>query len=213
MNEQDKLEFSKYVNGPHWYAINAISTRENAVAENIRRTVASLPSDHPCYGKIVEVLVVEQDFPVIDKKTRLQAKTKDGKLKFKRKNLFPGYIFVNMEMTDDAWYLVRNTEGVTGVTGSSGGGQKPVPIPKVEMEPILKRVGKIEDDMFKNYKVGDKVEVIAGPLSGTVGTITSAPSKENPIVKIETIFFGRKTETEVEFSNIKIYTPTKESDF
>ena len=143
---------------------------------------------------ILRVLVAEQEVPVL----------KDGLPtgKTKTKNLYPGYIFVEMIMTDDSWYIVRNTPGVTGIAGSSGGGQKPTPVTREEIEPVLKRMGMIDSSMYDRYNVGDAVKVIHGPLEGTEGKIISI-NKETGECRVDTVFFGRSTPVDVDFSEIE----------
>ena len=105
-------------------------------------------------------------------------------------------------MTDYAWYSVRNTPGVTGFVGSSGKGTKPFPIPREQVEPVLKRMGMVDESMYDRYKEGDLVKVIHGPLEGTEGNIISI-NRETGIVEVETVFFGRSTKVEVDFSEIE----------
>ena len=121
--------------------------------------------------------------------------------KTRMKNLFPGYVFVEMVMTDYAWFVVRNTPGVTGFVGSSGKGTKPFPIPREQIEPVLKRMGMVDETMYDHYSEGDMVKIIHGPFEGTEGRIISI-NKENGVVVVETIFFGKSSNVEVEFSSI-----------
>ncbi len=177
----------------HWYIVNTYSQHEKKVADNLRKRIETLGLQ----DFIFNVLVAEQEVPVIDKETGLQ---KPGK--FKMKNLFPGYVFVEMIMTDKIWYYVRNTPGVTGIAGSAGGGQKPTPVSRAEMEPVLKRMNMIDSSMYDNYNIDDRVKIIAGPLEGTEGCIKSI-DKSTGACKVETIFFGRSTVVDVEFSEIE----------
>ncbi|HKM10199.1 MAG TPA: transcription termination/antitermination protein NusG, partial [Bacilli bacterium] len=109
---------------------------------------------------------------------------------------------VEMIMTDYAWYVVRNTPGVTGFVGSSGKGTKPFPVPREQVEPVLKRMGMIDEQMYDRYSIGDLVKVIHGALEGTEGNIVSI-NRETGAVELETVFFGRTTKLEVEFSEIE----------
>lgn len=177
----------------HWYIVNTYSQHEKKVADNLRKRIDSLGLQ----DFIFNVLVAEQEVPVMDRETNLP---KPGK--FKMKNLYPGYIFVEMIMTDKVWYIVRNTPGVTGIAGSAGGGQKPTPVSKEEIEPVLKRMNMIDSSMYDRYNVGDNVKIIRGPLEGTEGSILSI-DKETGAVRVQTIFFGRPTPVDVEFSEIE----------
>ena len=85
--------------------------------------------------------------------------------------MFPGYVLVEMIMTDEAWYIVRNTSGVTGFIGSSGGGAKPFPLQKGEVEPILKKMGIRSEIVNLNFGVGDDVKVISGPMANKIGKV------------------------------------------
>ena len=116
-------------------------------------------------------------------------------------NLYPGYVFVEMIMTDESWFMIRNTPGVTGIAGSSGGGQKPTPVSSKEIETVLKRMGVVDNSMYEGYKEGDYVKIIHGTFAGTEGKITSI-DKANGTVVVQTMFFGKATATEVEFSEI-----------
>ena len=111
-----------------WYVVNTYSTHEKKVAFNLERRVESMGLEK----LVFRIVVAEQEVPVL----------KDGLPtgKTRMKNLYPGYVFVEMIMTDYAWYVVRNTPGVTGFVGSSGKGTKPFPVPREEIEPVLKRM-------------------------------------------------------------------------
>ena len=175
-----------------WYVVNTYSTHERKVADNLKRRVESMGLEE----LIFRIVVAEQEVPVMDRETGLPTEKK------RMKNLYPGYVFVEMIMTDYAWYVVRNTPGVTGFVGSSGKGTKPFPIPREQIEPVLKRMGMVDESMYDRYKEGDLVKVIHGPLEGTEGNIVSI-NRETGAVVVETIFFGRSTSVEVDFSEIE----------
>ena len=173
-----------------WYIVTTYSQHENKVADNLRKRIQTMNLQ----DYIFNVLVAEQEVPVL----------KDGMPtgKTKMKNLFPGNIFVEMIMTDNSWYVVRNTPGVTGIAGSAGGGQKPTPVSREEIEPVLKRMGMVDSSMYDRYNVGDNVKVIRGPLEGTEGKILSI-DKESGVCRVETMFFGRSTPVDVDFAEIE----------
>lgn len=173
-----------------WYVVNTYSGHENKVAENLKRRVESM--DLQDY--IFRIIVAEQEEPV------LKEGLPTGKTKMK--NLYPGYVFIEMCMTDEAWYMVRNTPGVTGFVGSSGGGAKPFPVPREQIEPVLKRMGVVDESMYSRYEVGDYVKILRGTLEGSEGTIESIDT-ESGFVKVSTVFFGRSTTVEVEFTEIE----------
>ena len=176
----------------HWYIVTTYSQHENKVADNLRKRIETLGLQ----DYIFNVLVAEQEVALIDRETGLPTGKK------KMKNLFPGNIFVEMIMTDKVWYDVRNTPGVTGIAGSAGGGQKPTPVSKEEIEPVLKRMGMVDVSMYDNYNVGDSVRIIKGTLEGTEGKILSI-DKETGACRVETVFFGRATPVDVDFSDIE----------
>lgn len=191
------------VNGEkQWYIVTTYSGNEQKVKENIERRIES----YNLQDYVFRVLVATQDIPEIDKATGKQKQVKDKetgemKDKFKTINTYPGYVFVEMIMTDDSWYMIRNTPRVTGIAGSGGGGQKPVPVTGQEMERILKSMNLIDDSMYEKYHIGDNVKVIEGPFEGTSGVITNI-EKDSGYVVLNALFFGRVTSLEVDFKSI-----------
>ena len=185
-----------------WYIVTTYSMHEQKTADNLRKRIENMNMQ----DYILRVLVAEQQVPVLDKNglpaTEKDKRTGEIKPKMKLKYLYPGYIFVEMIMTDESWYIVRNTPGVTGIAGSSGGGQKPTPVTREEIEPVLKRMGEVDESMYDRYAVGDSVRVIHGPFEGTEGKIVSI-DKDTGACRIETLFFGRSTPVDVDFSEIE----------
>ncbi len=175
-----------------WYVVNTYSTHERKVADYLQKRVESMGLQQ----LIFRIVVAEQEVPVMDRETGLPTE------KTRMKNLYPGYVFVEMIMTDYAWYVVRNTPGVTGFVGSSGKGTKPFPIPREQIEPVLKRMGMVDESMYDRYKEGDPVKVIHGPFEGTEGKILSI-NRETGAVVVETYFFGKSTNVEIDFSEIE----------
>ena len=175
-----------------WYVVNTYSTHERKVADYLPKRVESMGLQK----LIFRIVVAEQEVPVMDRETGLPTE------KTRMKNLYPGYVFVEMIMTDYAWYVVRNTPGVTGFVGSSGKGTKPFPIPREQIEPVLKRMGMVDESMYDRYKEGDPVKVIHGPFEGTEGKILSI-NRETGAVVVETYFFGKSTNVEIDFSEIE----------
>ena len=173
-----------------WYVCTAYSTHEAKVKANLERRVETMGLK----DLVSRIIVAEQEVPVV----------KDGvdTGKTRKKNLYSGYIYIEMIMTDYAWYVIRNTPGVTGFVGSSGKGTKPFPVPREQIEPVLKRMGMVDESMYDRYNEGDYVKVIRGPLEGTEGKIISI-NRETGAVEISATFFGRTTKTEVDFSEIE----------
>ena len=173
-----------------WFVVNAYSGHENKVKENLEKRVESMNMQN----YIFRIIVAEKEVPVL----------KEGQPtgKVKMVNTYPGYVFVEMIMTDEAWYVVRNTPGVTGFVGSSGKGAKPFPLPKEQIEPVLKRMGMVDDSMFAAYNIGDQVKVLNGALQGSEGKIT-ALDMEKKVASVSVLFFGRETPVEVGFADIE----------
>ena len=171
-----------------WYVVNTYSGHENKVKEKLEMRSESMDMQDYIYRVVIpEEKVIE---------------TKDGVTKEKVKKMFPGYILVEMVMSDDAWYVVRNTPGVTGFIGSSGKGAKPTPLQPEEVDKILGSMGISRIDIDTELNEGAKVKIIAGPFNGMFGTIDSVDlsnSKVNLLVDL----FGQETSVEVELSQIE----------
>ena len=171
-----------------WYVVNTYSGHENKVKEKLEMRAESMDMKDYIYRVVIpEEKVVE---------------VKDGVTKEKVKKMFPGYILVEMVMTDEAWYVVRNTPGVTGFIGSSGKGAKPTPLQPYEVDNILGNMGISRMDVDTDLTEGAKVKIIAGPFQGMFGTVDSVdiPSgKVNLLVDL----FGQETSVEVELSQIE----------
>ena len=173
-----------------WYVVSTYNGHENKVRDNLEKRIET----QGLTDYIFRVLVAEHEVPVM----------RDGQPtgKTKMKNIYPGYIFVEMIMTDEAWYIVRNTPGVTGFVGSSGGHAKPFPVTREQIEPVLKRMGIVDEEMYSNYEVGDTVRVLAGAYEGIEGEIESIDSQVGE-VSVQIIFFGRPHLINVKFSEIE----------
>ena len=177
----------------NWYVVNTYSSHENKVKDNLEKRIES----HGLQDTIFRIVVAEHEVPVM----------REGKPtgKTKMKNFYPGYVFVEMVMTDEAWFVVRNTPGVTGFIGSSGKGAKPFPVTREQIEPVLKRMGMVDAEMCSNYEVGNKVRVLSGSFEGSEGEIENINIEANE-VEISIIFFGRPTLITVKFSEIEKIT-------
>ena len=169
--------------GRQWYVVNTYSGHENKVKDNILKRVESM-GIQDCLFNIVIPEHVETEI-------------KDGKKVNVTKNMFPGYVLVEMIMTDEAWYVVRNTSGVTGFIGSSGGGAKPFPLQRHEVDSILKRVGFKNEMLEVNYKVDDEVTVLSGPFTGRVGKVSEI-NMEKETARVMVDMFGGETAMEID---------------
>ena len=167
-----------------WYVVNTYSGHENKVKEKLEMRASSMGMEN----YILRVVVPEE--------TVVYANGKEKQVK-----LFPGYILVEMVMTDEAWFIVRNTPGVTGFIGSSGKGAKPFPLTPAEVDRILGSMGMSRLDAENDLKEGEKVKVISGPFEGMFGTIKSTNLKESKL-EVSIDLFGQETTVELELSQI-----------
>lgn len=181
-----------------WYVVNTYSGREKIVANYLELRKETMHME----DLIFRIVVAEQEEIVLDKKTNRPATNKKGEVKKKIINLYPGYIFVEAIMSDEAWYVIRNTQGVTGLVGSSGAGTKPFPIPKEDMTPILQKMNLVEAVSKGAYAIGDKVLIIDGPFVDGEGEIT-AIDDANSTASVSLTFFGRPTNVDVPFKLIQ----------
>ena len=171
-----------------WYVVNTYSGHENKVKENLEMRAESMGMQDNIFRIIVpEETIIEE---------------KNGVKKEKVKKLFPGYILVEMIMTDEAWYVVRNTQGVTGFIGSSGKGAKPTPLQPYEVEHILDTMGLNKINVETELEPGIKVKVVGGPFNGMFGTVDEI-DLDNNVVTLTIDLFGQDTQVEVEPNQIQ----------
>ncbi len=173
-----------------WYIIQSYAGCENAAKNNLVRRIKSMNME----DYIFQVLIPEVTH---------EEKKKNGEVKTVVERVYPGYIFVDMIVTDDSWFIVRNTPMVTGFLGSSGGGAKPVPLTDEEIIPVLKMCG-ITIESNAKFKVGDTVQILNGNFAGQIGTVDSMDA-ETKTVTVLVDFFGRQTPTEVHFDEVKLF--------
>lgn len=175
-------------NKKEWYVVNTYAGHENRVKENLQRRIDTMGLQ----DSLFQIVVAEET----------EIEFKNGKKVEKVFNLFPGYLFVEMNMTDEAWYVVRNTPGVTGFIGSSGGGAKPFPVAEEEMQGILRKLGIRQAHVQIDFAVGDRVKILTGPFSGVEGTVEKLDD-EQQIATVLTILFGRETPTEINYQDLE----------
>lgn len=168
-----------------WYVVNTYSGHENKVKEKLEMRANSMEME----DYILRVVVPEQ-------------KEIDEKGKEKVKKMFPGYILVEMVMTDEAWFIVRNTPGVTGFIGSSGKGAKPIPLQPYEVDKILGNMGISRIDVDNELEVGLKVKIVSGPFNGMIGKIESIDLPNQKVMLLVDLF-GQETSVEVELNQIE----------
>ena len=170
-----------------WYVVNTVSGYEYKVKEKLEMMINSME----LHENIYRVIVPEQ-------KT---VEVKNGVKKEKVKKMFPGYVLVEMVMSDEAWYIVRNTQGVTGFIGSSGKGAKPIPLLPNEVDKILGSMGMSRIDVSKELETGKKVKILNGPFQNMEGTVETVDLKTQK-VNINVDLFGQVTKVEVDMQDI-----------
>lgn len=163
-----------------WYVVHTYSGYENKVKANLEKIV----ENRRMQDYIIDIAVPMEE----------QIEIKDGKKKVSLKKVFPGYVLVKMIMSDDSWYVVRNTRGVTGFVGP---GSKPVPLSEEE----VRNMGVEQFETVVDFEVGDSVRVIEGPLDGFIGTVDEI-SLDKKKVRVSVSMFGRETPVELEFTQI-----------
>ena len=171
-----------------WYVVNTYSGHESKVKEKLEMRAESMGFKDNIFRIIVPEETVKETM-------------KDGSIKEKKKKMFPGYILVEMIMTDEAWYIVRNTPGVTGFIGSSGKGAKPTPLLPEEIDHILVQMGMSRVDIEDELASGDKVGIVDGPFKGMDGTISTL-DLENSRLTVLVDLFGQETPVEVELFQV-----------
>ena len=168
-----------------WYVIHTYSGYENKVKANLEKRVESMNME----DKIFRVIVpIENEIQI-----------KDDKRKIVPRKIYPGYVLVEMNMTDDSWYVVRNTPGVTGFVGA---GSKPVPLHEHEAQVILQQTGDTESYFKIDLETGDSVRIIGGPFENFVGTVTDIMQDRGKL-RVVVSMFGRETTVELDFPQVE----------
>ncbi|MCI1859257.1 MAG: transcription termination/antitermination protein NusG [Sporolactobacillus sp.] len=170
-----------------WYVIHTYSGYENKVKTNLEKRVESMGMA----DKIFRILVPMEE----------ETEMKNGQKKTVMKKVFPGYVLTEMIMTDDSWYVVRNTPGVTGFVGSTGAGSKPIPLLPEEVDAILKQMGLKEKTIDIDFSVNEQVKVKEGPFADFVGSVESI-DREKGKLKVHVNMFGRETPVELDFDQV-----------
>ena len=171
-----------------WYVVNTYAGQENRVKENLERRVKTMGLE----DSLFQIVVAEEK----------EIEYKNGKPVEKVHNLFSGYVLVQMIMTDEAWYVVRNTPGVTGFIGSSGKGAKPFPVSQEEIDAVLRRLGRTDINVQVDFQVGDTVRIMGGAFENSEGVI-QAMDDEKKEASVLLILFGRETPTDIPYIDLK----------
>lgn len=171
--------------GKNWYAIHTYSGYEDAVARNLKQRIESLGMEN----KIFNVIVPKEK----------KIKMKRGKREVIEEKIYPGYVLVEMIVTDDSWYVVRNTPRVTGFIGA---GTIPVPLAKEEIDNLQKRMGVEQPEYKIDFEAGDPVKIVDGPFKDFEGKVSEIDTERGKI-KVLVSMFGRETPVELDFLQIK----------
>lgn len=172
----------------NWYVVHTYSGYENRVKANLEKRVETMGMQ----DKIFRVIVPEHE----------ETEMKDGKKRTMMRKVFPGYVLVELIMTDDSWYVVRNTPGVTGFIGSSGGGAKPTPLLPEEADRLLQQMGMTDKIVEVDISVGEAVEILEGPFAHFHGRVEEIDTEKGK-VKVSVDMFGRETIMELDFEQIQ----------
>ncbi len=183
---QDQSQDSERQSGKDgWYVIHTYAGYEDQVAENIKQRAENL--------KLKDYI-----FDVVVPKEK-QVEIRNGKRRTVEKRSFPGYVFVHMIVTDESWYVVRNTPSVTGFLGS---GVRPTPIPQSEIDSIKAKMERDEPEHTVDLQTDDLVRINDGPLKGYEGKITEVDPAKGKI-KVSVSMFGRETPVNLDFLQVK----------
>ncbi|OGZ41371.1 MAG: transcription termination/antitermination protein NusG [Candidatus Ryanbacteria bacterium RIFCSPHIGHO2_02_FULL_45_43] len=166
--------------GRNWYAVHTYSGYEDAVARNMRQRIESMGMEDKIFGVLVPV----------EKKIRI----KGGKRKIVEEKIYPGYVLVDMIVTDDSWYVVRNTPRVTGFVGS---GTTPIPLSREEVNELMRRMGEEEPKHKIDVSNGSMVRIVDGPFKDMEGRV-DAVDEERGKIKVLVSIFGRETPVELD---------------
>lgn len=171
--------------GRRWYAIHTYSGYEENVVHNLQQRIESMDME----DKIFDIMIPREK----------KIKIKNGKRQVVEEKIFPGYVLVSMIVTDDSWYVVRNTPNVTGFIGT---GTIPTPVSEKEIQALQKRMG-VEEPKYKiDVEAGEAIQIIDGPFKGMEGKVTEVDSEKGKI-KVLVSMFGRETPVNLDFLQIK----------
>lgn len=171
--------------GPAWYVIHCYSGYENKVRHNLEQRIETMGMK----DKIFDVVVPTQE----------EIEVRDGKRRTVERHIFPGYLLVNMILTEESWFVVRNTPGVTGFVGM---GNQPTPLRPEEVAQILKRMESEAPTIKVTFKVGERVRIIDGPFNDFRGVVSEIDMERNK-VRVMVSFFGRETPVELDFLQVE----------
>jgi transcriptional antiterminator NusG len=176
---------NRYDSSRQWYAIHTYSGYEEKVADSIRQRINAVDMA----DKIFDVMVPKEK----------QIEIKNGKRKVVEKRIFQGYALVEMKLTDETWYIIRNTPGVTGFVGT---GTEPTPVSESEITKIKRRMG-VEDPKHNiDFEIGEVINITDGPFKGFDGSIAEIDTQKGK-VKVMVSMFGRDTSVELDALQVR----------
>ena len=181
----EELPASDAPEGPAWYVIHCYSGYENKVRHNLEQRIETMGMK----DRIFDVVIPTQE----------EIEVKDGKRRTVERHIFPGYVLVNMLLTEESWYVVRNTPGVTGFVGM---GNNPTPLRPEEVSQIIRRMEAEAPTVKVTYKVGERVRIIDGPFNDFRGVVSEI-DMERTKVRVMVSFFGRETPVELDFLQVE----------
>jgi transcriptional antiterminator NusG len=173
------------VDQAQWYVVHCYSGYENKVKRNLEQRISSMEMENYIFQVIVP--------------TEEEIEVREGKRRTYQRRVFPGYILVEMILTDNSWYVVRNTPGVTGFVGM---GNNPTPLREEEVQRIIQRMEAEAPTVKVTFKQGQKVRIIQGPFADFIGTVDDI-NMEKGKVRVMVSFFGRETPVELDFLQVE----------
>ncbi len=179
--EPDEIEDDQLL----WYVIHCYSGYENKVRHNLEQRIETMGMK----DKVFDVVVPTEE----------EIEVRDGKRRTVERHIFPGYVLVNMVLTEESWFVVRNTPGVTGFVGM---GQLPTPLRPEEVSQIIKRMEADSPTIKVSFKVGERVRIVDGPFNDFRGTVSEIDMEKNK-VRVMVSFFGRETPVELDFLQVE----------
>jgi len=171
--------------GPAWYVIHCYSGYENKVRHNLEQRIETMGMK----DRVFDVVVPTQE----------EIEVRDGKRRTVERHIFPGYVLVNMALSEESWFVVRNTPGVTGFVGM---GNLPTPLRPEEVAQILKRMEADAPTIKVTFKVGERVRIVDGPFNDFRGVVAEI-DMERTKVRVMVSFFGRDTPVELDFLQVE----------
>jgi transcriptional antiterminator NusG len=185
VSSSDELPAPEPTDGPAWYVIHCYSGYENKVRHNLEQRIETMGMK----DKIFDVVIPTQE----------EIEVKDGKRRTVERHIFPGYVLVNMALTEESWYVVRNTPKVTGFVGM---GNNPTPLRPEEVAQIVKRMEAEAPTVKVTFKVGERVRIVDGPFNDFRGVVSEI-DMERTKVRVMVSFFGRETPVELDFLQVE----------